>query len=370
MIRIFTVLGARPQFIKASALSSALAEHGDTISETIIHSGQHYDENMSEVFFKQLRLTKPKFTLQQNVHSGHASMTGNMMSDLEGIFNTEKPDLVLVYGDTNTTLAASLAAVKVQIPVVHVEAGLRSNNMRMPEEINRIIVDRISALNLAPSEKAMNNLKSDGLIESSLLVGDIMHDVIKNFSNEARLSTKASLEVPDAVINKPFVFATCHRGETTDNQVLLTEFFKGLNLISKELPIVLPMHPRLKSVLAKHNGTIRVSPNVHMIDPLDFFSSIFLQKRAKVVLTDSGGIQKESFYLETPCVTFREETEWTETIDLGWNRLSQISSNELARNVFDALSSRGQIGNPYGRGDASKKIIDSLLNQGWINQFK
>lgn len=369
MIRIHTVLGARPQFIKAAALSREIQKNRDSFDETIIHSGQHFDANMSETFFEQLGLPKPLHQLKSPSKSGHGGMTGDMMATLEFIFKTEIPDLVLVYGDTNTTLAAALTAAKLHIPVVHVEAGLRSHNKNMPEEINRIVVDRISALNFAPSNLAMTNLKADGLGDTAHNVGDIMRDVIDLFTNDALLSPTVQNTLPTTVLEDGFVYTTCHRGETTDDPVLLTEFLNGINLIAREVPVIIPAHPRLISSISKFSLGGHLTRNVHLIEPVDFFSSLYLQRHAEVVLTDSGGIQKEAFYLGTPCVTFRQETEWLETVELGWNRLSRIQATDILEAVNQARKSSGELGNPYGDGQTSKRILEILKSLTWKNYF-
>lgn len=309
MKKLVTILGARPQFIKAAVLSRIIREQNE-ISEVIIHTGQHFDKNMSEVFFKEMEIPEPKYNFDIN-GVGHGTMTGRMLEKIEEVLMIEKPSLVLVYGDTNSTLAGALAAKKLGIRVAHVEAGLRSFNMEMPEEINRILTDRISDILFCPTATAVENLKTEGFdhFEAEIILcGDIMKDSVGFYS---RLSSqKSDLIRQLSLKNDDFVLATLHRQENTDTSENLGSIIEGLNELSKSTTVVLPMHPRTRAALEK----FEISFDGLTTDPLGYFDMLELLKHCKMVITDSGGLQKEAYFNQKPCIIIREETEWIELV--------------------------------------------------------
>jgi UDP-GlcNAc3NAcA epimerase len=357
-VRIATVVGARPQFVKAAVVSREFAAAG--ISEFLIHTGQHYDASLSDIFFDELAIPAPKYQLA--VGSGnHGAQTGLMMQRLEVVFEDERPDVIVVYGDTNSTLAAALTGAKMHIPIAHVEAGLRSFNRAMPEEINRVMTDHISEVLFAPTKLAVDNLSREGITESAVhLVGDVMFDVARLVGLAATHAHLPSLDL----VGSPFVLATIHRAENTDDEERLTTIVDGLTAVSQHLPVVFPIHPRTRSALAAANIDLCSHKRLHLIDPVGYRDMLSLQHDAAVVVTDSGGIQKEAFFQRTPCVTLRDQTEWTELIDLGWNVLVPPSSEEVI--VAAVLSSVGRVGTdatPYGDGDAARRIAEILLGR-------
>lgn len=324
MKKMVTILGARPQFVKAAVLSRIIAKY-KVIEEVIIHTGQHYDANMSDIFFEEMEIPKPKYNLAINGMS-HGAMTGQMLMEIEAVLMKEKPDLVLVYGDTNSTLAGALAAKKLNIKVVHVEAGLRSFNMKMPEEINRILTDRISDLLLCPTNAAIENLQQEGFENLPVKVvkcGDIMKDAVEFYGkiSEEKSSIISNLNL----IPNEFVLATIHRQENTDNLLNLKEIFKGLELISKEKQVVLPLHPRTKAILKQHNLTY----SIKIIDPVGYFDMLELLKKCNLVITDSGGLQKEAFFNKKHCIIAREETEWVELVANGFAEIVGSDSEKM-----------------------------------------
>ena len=360
MLEIVTVVGARPQFIKAAALSLHFKEfHRGVIQEKVVHTSQHYDENMSQVFFDELGIPEPVVTLPPKAGS-HGVTTGHMLSNLDPIFEDLNPGAVLVYGDTNSTLAAALAASKRHIPIVHVEAGLRSFNMEMPEEVNRILTDRISSLNLAPSAVAMKNLKSDGLGSSSVQVGDIMFDAIREFLPFAKMPTWLE-DMFDT--GKPFALVTLHRQENTDVSLRLKSIMSSLQELSNEVSLLITVHPRLAKALQALNMLERAQSFAKLLRPLSFLESLSAQQHASVVITDSGGMQKESFYLGTPCITIRDETEWPETLALQSNRLCPPLSGNLAALYFEAIHATRLQGEPYGDSYAAAKITKAIASR-------
>ena len=326
MRKIITVVGARPQFIKAATLSRQFKLLG--IEEKIIHTGQHFDANMSEIFFDEMEIPKPAYQL--DIHGvSHGAMTGRMLEGIEKILMTEKPDGVLVYGDTNSTLAGALAAAKLHIPVIHVEAGLRSFNMDMPEEINRILTDRISNALFCPTDTAVNNLMREGFDNMPVKIiknGDVMQDAAMYYADKAQLKSDI---IRKAGLNK-FVLATIHRQENTDNPENLKNIIEGLNAIHKEIPVVVPMHPRTRNILAQNYQL----PDFTIIDPVGYFDMIMLLKSCEMVITDSGGVQKEAFFFAKHCITLREQTEWVELVDKGFNLLVGSDIDKL-RDAFD-----------------------------------
>lgn len=351
-MKIITILGARPQFIKAGALSREFLNHV-AIEEIIVHTGQHFDKNMSDVFFEQMSIPKPKYNLAIN-NMGHGAMTGQMLEKIEKVLIQENPDWVLVYGDTNSTIAGALAAKKLHIKVAHVEAGLRSFNMSMPEEINRILTDRISDLLLCPTETAVENLNKEGFKNLDISIfksGDVMQDAAMFYSKKE--------EAPNFKIPKEFVLSTIHRAENTDNDKRLSSILSGLNFIAKSTPIILPLHPRTKNIIKKGSFDIN---NLTIVEPIGYLEMIYLIQRSKVVMTDSGGLQKEAFFFEKPCITLRDETEWVELVEGGFNTL--VGANEkLIKNAFKNQSYNMDFNfNLYGEGRACENIVEKLYS--------
>lgn len=360
MGKIVTVIGARPQFIKASAVSRALQSSG-RLSEVLIHTGQHFDSNMSEVFFSELAMPAPKYNL--GVHGGqHGAMTGQMLEGIERILVDEKPDAVLVYGDTNSTMAGALAAVKLHIPVAHVEAGLRSFNMRMPEEINRILTDRISTWLFTPTDAAVQHLRFEGVAEDKIIpVGDVMYDVALHFG--ARVAETGGTLSRLGLSSGGYVLTTVHRAENTDDLARLNVIVTALIATAQKLPVVWPLHPRTRGVLQRNSllDTLTAS-GVRLIEPVGYLEMVQLEKYAALVVTDSGGVQKEAYFFQVPCVTMRDETEWVELVQAGWNRLAPPGDpGAVTAAIREALGTRGREVSPYGGGDAADKIVARLV---------
>ena len=360
-MKVLTVVGARPQFIKAAAVSRAFlewnAEHRDQpVEEVIVHTGQHFDHNMSQTFFEELSIPQPKHNLE--IHGGgHGQMTGRMLEQLEATLLSEKPDWVLIYGDTNSTLAGALAAVKLHIPVAHVEAGLRSFNMRMPEEVNRILADRVSSLLLCPTEQAVRNLENEGLTKGVHNVGDVMYDVALFYGRRAAEQSQALHRL--GLEKGSYALATCHRAENTDDPQRMREIVAALNTLSTQLPVVLPLHPRTRKILAERG--LELSTDVRVTDPLPFLDMIQLEQAARLIITDSGGVQKEAYFYGVPCVTMRDETEWVETVSAGWNRLAGAQSAVIEKAARHAMADRpAQRPELYGDGRAAMRIVQHL----------
>jgi UDP-GlcNAc3NAcA epimerase len=360
-MRIVTVVGARPQFIKAAAVSRVIRDsYAHKICEVIVHTGQHHDENMSKVFFDQLDIPRPDFNLE--IAGGpHGQMTGRMLEAIEQVILAQKPDWVVVYGDTNSTLAGALAAAKLRIPVAHVEAGLRSFNMQMPEEINRILTDRVSTLLFCPTETAVRNLRNEGTEKGVHQVGDVMFDVALFYGDRAR--SQSTILKTLNLNDKSFVLATCHRAENTDNARNLEQILSALSGInSQHLPVILPLHPRTRKKVEDF-GLDRLINGLVMTEPLPYLDMIALEQAAKVILTDSGGVQKEAFFHGVPCVTMREETEWTETVELDSNRLAGANRTQILE-AFTSLTGSTmprRKGTPYGSGDAAHRLVEQLI---------
>ena len=350
-IKIVTVLGARPQFIKAATLSRAILTHPE-IEEVIIHTGQHYDENMSQVFFDEMQIPRPKYQLEVGGRS-HAKMTATMMIELEPILKAEKPDWVILYGDTNSTLAGALTASKLNIKIAHIEAGLRSYNNSMPEEINRILTDRLSTLLLCPTDVAIHNLNKEGYesIDCRVLkVGDIMHEGALYYSEIAKL--------PAGFDNTtPYSLVTIHRAENTDNPSHLKSIFKGLNQIGENDRLVMPLHPRTKKQL---NALKVPVDNIEIINPIGYLEMISLIKSSKTILTDSGGLQKEAFFFKKPCITLREETEWKELLEGRFNVLAGHDYNKIVDFFYRYDFSSSYDLPLYGDTKVTEKIIDAI----------
>jgi UDP-GlcNAc3NAcA epimerase len=362
-LKIVTIIGARPQFIKASALSRAFRVHNKSsaqkIEEIIIHTGQHFDKNMSNVFFTELEIPHPNYNLEIASLS-HGAMTGRMLESIELILIDEQPDYVLIYGDTNSTLAGALAASKLHIPIAHVEAGLRSFNMKMPEEINRILSDKISNLLFCPTETAVENLKNEGIINGVHNVGDVMYDVTLHYREQAK--TKVELNLWN-IKEGDYALCTIHRAENTDNISRLQSIFSALKEIAKELPIILPIHPRTKQKIHSLKKEAWLN-NITILEPLPYLEMLRLEMSAKVILTDSGGIQKEAFFHEVPCVTLRDETEWVETIEMGWNKIVGADKHKML-NAFKSCEEAiiGTKSFSYGDGNTANKILEILINE-------
>jgi UDP-GlcNAc3NAcA epimerase len=355
-MKLLTVIGARPQFIKAATVSRLIKNRND-ISEVIVHTGQHFDDNMSKIFFDELEIPKPDYNLGIG-GSYHGAMTGRQLEKIETVLLDEKPDWVLVYGDTNSTLAGALAAVKLHIPVAHVEAGLRSFNRQMPEEINRILTDHAADLLLAPTDTAVSNLENEGLKDKTLLVGDVMYDAALFYANIAESKSNILSKID---LDK-YVLATIHRAENTDDDVRLQNIVNGLLELSQKIQVVLPIHPRTAKTLEKLSLFEKLNNGIKLIEPVGYLDMVMLEKHAKLIVTDSGGVQKEAFFHKVPCVTLREETEWVELLDLGWNRL--VAKNEMSKLsdiCMAAIETQGKEDNPYGSGNSAGKIIELLL---------
>lgn len=360
-MKLITVLGARPQFIKASVVSDAFRKLG-SVDELLVHTGQHFDSNMSAVFFEELGMPTPAYNL--DIHGGdHGEMTGRMLAEVERVLLTEKPDAVLVYGDTNSTLAGALAAVKLHIPVAHVEAGLRSFNMAMPEEVNRILTDRVSRWLFTPTSFASEQLIREGCDAAHILeVGDVMYDVALHHGT--RMGVDGRVLARLELVPHSYVLATVHRAENTDSPERLEAIVGAMDLIAQQMPVVWPVHPRTRAILEKSGRLSMLSGRVHLIDPVGYLDMVQLEKHAALIATDSGGVQKEAFFFEVPCVTLRDETEWMELIDSGWNRLvSPVSSTAVADAVLSAVGVKGRSVSPYGQGDAAQLIAARLLQE-------
>lgn len=361
MKKVLTVLGARPQFIKASVVSHAFRQSGQ-LQEVLVHTGQHFDANMSDVFFDELGMSKPDHFL--DIHGGgHGAMTGRMLERLEQVMLAERPDAVLVYGDTNSTLAGALAAAKLNIPVAHVEGGLRSFNMAMPEEVNRILTDRISRWLFTPTLAATQHLVREGVAPAAIEeVGDVMYDVALHHGQRVDASGRVLQQL--GLAPGSYVLATVHRAENTDHPARLRAIVDGLEAVAQQMPVVWPMHPRTRGVLQSMGRLATLSPQLRLLDPVGYLDMVQLEKHAAVIATDSGGVQKEAFFYQVPCVTLRDETEWVELVDAGWNRLvPPLSSEAVADAVMAAMGQKGLGVKPYGEGDAAMRIVQKLVGE-------
>jgi UDP-GlcNAc3NAcA epimerase len=358
MKKILTVLGARPQFIKASVVSHAFRQSGQ-LQEVLVHTGQHFDTNMSDVFFDELGMHKPDHYL--DIHGGgHGAMTGRMLERLEQVMQAERPDAVLVYGDTNSTLAGALAAAKLHIPVAHIEAGLRSFNMAMPEEVNRILTDRVSRWLFTPTQAATQHLAREGVALSAIEeVGDVMYDVALHHGKRVDASGRALAKLGHAPGS--YVLTTVHRAENTNHPARLQAIVDGLEVVARQMPVVWPLHPRTRGVLQSMGRLVTLPPQLRLLDPVGYLDMVQLEKHAAVIATDSGGVQKEAFFYQVPCVTLRDETEWVELVEAGWNRLVPPQSSVAVANAIKvAIGSKGKPIQPYGKGDAAQRIVNIL----------
>jgi UDP-GlcNAc3NAcA epimerase len=355
-MKIVTIIGARPQFIKAAVISRVFSTHNN-IEEIIIHTGQHFDSNMSDIFFEEMKIPRPQYNLNIN-GLGHGAMTGQMLEKIEEILLKEKPEWVLVYGDTNSTLAGALAAKKIHIKVAHIEAGLRSFNINMPEEINRILTDRISNILFCPTNKAVDNLLAEGYdhIGAKIInIGDVMQDAAIFYSDKAH---KPEVEIPPK-----FILCTVHRAENTDDNIKIINIFEALEIIAKKNPIVLPLHPRTRIKL-NNLGYDFTNSIISFIDPVGYLEMIWLLNNCELVITDSGGLQKEAYFFKKYCIIMREETEWIELIDNGFNVLTGSDKNKIIANTMDLVKKDNFLFNKqlYGNGDAGQKVLNELLN--------
>jgi UDP-GlcNAc3NAcA epimerase len=352
-MKIVTILGARPQFIKAGSVSREIAKHS-SIKEIIVHTGQHFDKNMSDIFFDEMKIPKPHYNLNINGLS-HGAMTGQMMEKIEKILLQEKPDWVLVYGDTNSTLAGALSASKLHIKVAHIEAGLRSFNMKMPEEINRILTDRISNILFCPTDTAITHLKNEGFENFNCKIinsGDVMQDGALFYSN---LAVK-----PQVKLNKEFILSTIHRAENTDDEERLKEIFEALDKISKDIQIILPLHPRTKQIIKNLKINIQ---NLTIIEPVGYLEMVYLIKNSQLIMTDSGGLQKEAYFFQKPCITLRDETEWIELTENRFNVLVGADKQKII-NAYKEFEFNSNFNlNLYGKGNASEIIITQLQEE-------
>ena len=357
-MKIISIVGARPQFVKAAIVSKAVRALG--LSEILVHTGQHYDSNMSKVFFEELEIPEPDYNLEIG-SSLHGDQTGRMLQSIEAVLIKERPQIVQVYGDTNSTLAGSLAASKLHIPVAHVEAGLRSFNRRMPEEINRIVSDHVSDLLFTPTKTADENLLREGISKGVHRVGDVMYDAVLHYRQIAL--KRSGILGRLGVSSKAFALVTIHRAENTDDGQRLGNILRALERLATEMPVVFPMHPRTRKILDSSGALPAASTGeLLLLEPVSYLDMLVLESESRVVLTDSGGVQKEAFFFGTPCVTLRAETEWVETVEAGWNTLAD---DDAALILETARSARtGDTANrAFGDGDAAAKI-SKILQQG------
>lgn len=381
-MKIVTIVGARPQFIKAATVSRAIKHYNEQINparskitEIIVHTGQHYDHNMSKIFFEELEIPRPLYNLGVGSDT-HGRQTGKMFSAIEEVLEKEKPDWVLVYGDTNSTLAGALAASKLHVSIAHVEAGLRSFNRGMPEEINRIVADHISTILFCPTQTAVSNLKKEGFnnIPDSidprnfipaglnnpivLNVGDVMYDSALFYAKKTAHRTDILHNLK--ITPKEYCLATIHRAENTEDVTKLSNILRGLDAVSREIPIIWPVHPRSKRLIDRVKGNISLD-RLRVIGPIGYLDFIILEKQAKMIFTDSGGVQKEAYFFNVPCVTLRDETEWVETSESGMNVLSGTDTAKIyeAFKQF-AMKPCAVVPGLFGDGFASKKIVDTL----------
>jgi UDP-GlcNAc3NAcA epimerase len=359
-MKIATIIGARPQFIKAAAISRAIAGHNQNnsasiIEEILVHTGQHYDDDMSAIFFRELEIPEPKYNLNIGSDS-HGLQTGRMLMAIEEVLLKEKPDWVLIYGDTNSTLAGALAAAKLHIRIAHVEAGLRSFNRLMPEEINRIVADHLSHLLLCPSQVAVNNLAVEGITKGVSVTGDVMADALQ--FTVSKVSAHSDILARLDLQPQGYLLATVHRAENTDNDQRLKNILSAFAALNE--PVVFPAHPRTRKFLQE--AGYQPPENVKLIDPVGYFDVIALEKSARLLLTDSGGMQKEAYWLRIPCITLRDETEWIETVELGWNILTGADCDRIVKAVttFNAPSNHPPL---YGDGQAAEKILGVLCQK-------
>ena len=364
-MKIITIIGARPQFIKAATVSRVIRTRDD-VKEIIIHTGQHYDANMSEIFFTELEIPEPDYNLGIGGQL-HGQMTGRQLEAIEQVLIYEKADLVLVYGDTNSTLAGALAAAKLKIPVVHVEAGLRSYNKEMPEELNRILTDHLAELLFDPTQTAVDNLIDEGLQgEKVRMPGDVMYDAALFYAEKAE-GKKALLD-EIGVQSKSYVLATIHRAENTDDEYRLKWIVEQIIKVSKKIQVVLPIHPRTRKALANHGLLEAVEKSVLTINPVGYLEMVLLEKHARIIVTDSGGVQKEAYFHHVPCITLRNETEWVELINNGSNRLCEFSEDNLLNMIrieYEKIKTDYSL---YGKGNEAEVIVDEIFQHTFLKK--
>ncbi len=351
-MKILTILGARPQFIKAGAVSREIAKY-DNIKEIIVHTGQHYDSNMSDIFFEELHLPKPDYYLGIGGKT-HGAMTGQMIEKIEEVAFKEKPDIIMVYGDTNSTLAGAIVGSKMHIPIAHVEAGLRSFNIKMPEEVNRILTDRVSKWLFCPTDTAVENLKKEGFENFDCKViksGDVMQDAALFYRQYAKKPENVEIE-------ENFILSTIHRAENTDNENRLKNIFEALETIAKEKQVILPLHPRTKRIIQNIGLKLK---NITIIEPVGYLEMVWLLDNSDMVITDSGGLQKEAFFFKKPCITLRDETEWVELIENKFNVLAGANKEKIL-DVYRSFEFNNNFDvDLYGDGRASERIVKELL---------
>lgn len=351
LMKILTILGARPQFIKAAVVSREIRKYPE-IKEIIVHTGQHYDINMSDIFFEQMKIPKPDYYLGIN-NLNHGAMTGRMMEGIEEITIKEKPDIILVYGDTNSTLSGALVASKLQIKLAHIEAGLRSFNKKMPEEINRIVTDRLSDILFCPTENAVKNLKREGFDSFDCKIvkaGDVMYDAVLYYKQYAQKPQNMD-------ISESFILCTIHRAENTDNPERLINIVQALEEIAKDIQVILPIHPRTKKIAENLGLKLK---EITVIEPVGYFEVQWLLENCKCVITDSGGLQKEAYFFKKPCITLREETEWIELVEIGANTLAGANKERIME-AFKNLKFPESFSLLYGDGRAGSKIVEEIV---------
>lgn len=363
-MKIVTIVGARPQFVKAAVISRAISEmtpdaQPGPIREIMVHTGQHFDDNMSDVFFREMEIPRPARNL--GIGGGHhGSMTGRMLEGIERVLLEEQPDWVLVYGDTNSTLAGALAAAKLSVPVAHVEAGLRSFNRTMPEELNRVLADHASDRLFAPTAAAVDNLRREGISSERIeLVGDVMYDAVRHY--RARAETQSRILETLSLESGSFVLATVHRAENTDSPERLKGIIDGLAQVAAKHSVVLPLHPRTRQALDRNGLLERAAGALRVIDPVGYFDMLQLERAASVIATDSGGVQKEAYFHGVPCVTLRDETEWVELVEVGANVLVGAEPDRIVQAVDAAWGRRVEVEGLYGDGHAGREILERLL---------
>jgi len=363
-MKIVTIVGARPQFVKTAIVSRQIAALPD-VQECIVHTGQHYDARLSQVFFDELNIPRPTHQLQVG-SAPHGRQTGQMLAELEAVLEQERPDVVLVYGDTNSTLAGALAAAKMHIPIAHVEAGLRSFNRRMPEEVNRVLTDSVSSLLLCPTDGAVDNLRREGVRAGVHCVGDVMYDASMHFAEHA--DEHVSPLVDYGLTGERFALMTCHRAENTDDPTRLAAILQSANELASQLPVLFPVHPRTRSKLTE--ADLQPHPGLRLIDPLSYLEMLVLERSAALILTDSGGVQKEAFFFGVPCVTMRDETEWVETVETGANIVAGARLETIRAAVHKQLGRSTPLpdaGDWYGNGQAASRVAGHLQQLGQRN---
>lgn len=364
--KLAILVGARPQFIKAAPLCQAIIQSRN-LSGFIIHSGQHYDENMSGIFFKELDIDAPQFNLNVGSHS-HATQSAQILERIEPILLETNPDLLVVFGDTNTTLAGAICAAKLNIPVAHIEAGLRSFNKAMPEEINRVVADHCSELLFAPTTVAMENLKKENLEEKSYLVGDIMYDAILKFQHKIKeIPLEQLAHIDPKIVEGGYIVSTIHRAESTDSVENLETILRALHEVNRRYAIVFPIHPRTRRIISKSDTLSRLIEPIITTPPLGYLGMIKLISNAKMVITDSGGLQKEAYFVGKACVTVRNETEWTELVDIGANIITGYDQSNIINAVNHFASRRVTTLPLYGEGNSARKIISKI--EEYLNVF-